>query len=170
MRPHRITRFIMVLITLVSTLSLFAQHNTTTIYLIGSYFIGCVAIFLLSLKYGMGGWSKTDISCLLLAIIGIVFWIFTDNPVFALYISIIADIIGWIPTIIKTYHFPHTEFWLVNAMDFLAAVLNICANKTFNFNAIIFPIYIILINIIIISIIYKSTYRRIFRNLGFRMF
>ena len=169
-KPHRTTRFIVVLIALFVTLSLFAQHNTVAIYLAGSYLLGNILIFLSSIKYGMGGWSKTDILCLFLSLFGICLWISTDNPVLALYAQIAADFIGMIPTFIKTYHFPHTEYWLFSAIDSFAAILNILDNKIFNFNAIIFPLYIITANTIIILFIYKSAYRRIFRYLGFHMF
>jgi len=168
-KPHRTTRFVFVIIALTLTFSLFAQHNTTAIYLTGTFAIGCIVSFILSIKYGIGGWTKIDILCLILALLGICLWISTNNPTLALYASIIADFAGVVPTIIKTFHHPNTEYWFTYFIDTIAGILNIFANKTYSLNAIVFPLYIIFINIIIILIIYKSAYRRIFRNLRFHM-
>jgi hypothetical protein len=158
-KPHRTTRFVLMLITVIMTLSLFFQHNTTSIYLTGSFMIGNFFIFTLSIKHGMGGWSKTDLTCLLFALIGIFLWLSTNNPVFALYASIMADFTCMIPTFIKTYHYPNTEYWLTYFVDTIAGILNILANKTFNFNIIIFPIYLIFINTVMISIIYRKSFK-----------
>jgi len=156
-KPHRTTRFIIVVIALIITTSLFAQHNATTIYLSGADLIGCTIIFLLTLKHGMGGWAKTDIICLLIALFGIYLWVTTSNPVFALYFAIGADFIGMVPTFIKTYHYPKTEYWLAYAICVPAAILNICANKTFNFAILAFPVYAIIINSIMVAMICRKS-------------
>ena len=57
-RPHRTTRFVLVVITCLASAALLASASTVAIWLIGAMTIGSVAIFLLSLKYGMGGFSK----------------------------------------------------------------------------------------------------------------
>lgn len=78
----------------------------------------------------MGGWSKSDIICLVFALIGIIFWQITKNPAIALYFAIGADFIGMIPAIIKTYHFPETEIWSFFALDVFAAIFSLLALKT----------------------------------------
>ena len=156
-KPHRTTRFVFVVIALILTFSLYAQHNTTAIYLTGAFAIGCIISFIFSIKYGIGGWSKTDIICLILALFGIYLWTSTNNPTLALYASLVADFVGTIPTFIKTYHFPNTEYWLTYFIDIIAGSLNILANKTFNFNALIFPAYMIIVSATIILIIYRKS-------------
>jgi len=108
-KPHRITRFVLVFITSLVTVSLFAQGSTVTIWLSGIFTLGSLIIFLLSLKYGMGGWAKTDLLCLVISFIGIIFWKVTAHPIYALFASMGADLAGQIPMFIKTYRFPETE-------------------------------------------------------------
>ena len=71
--------------------------------------VGIIAIALLSLKYGEGGYTKLDIGCLIGAAIGIAAWFLTNQPVIALIIATAIDMVGAIPTITKTYYRPEGE-------------------------------------------------------------
>lgn len=152
-KPHRTTRFVLLLITSLTTLSLFAQGNRVAIYLAGVSTLQSIIVFILSIKYGMGGWSKSDIICLVFALIGIILWRITKNPVVALYFAIGADFIGMIPAIIKTYHFPETEIWLFFALDVLAAIFSLLALEKWTLEEFSYPIYIMLINLIMVLLI-----------------
>lgn len=152
-KPHRTTRFVLLLITSLTTLSLFAQGNRVAIYLAGVSTLQSIIVFILSIKYGMGGWSKSDIICLIFALIGIILWRITKNPVVALYFAIGADFIGMIPAIIKTYHFPETEIWLFFALDVLAAIFSLLALEKWTLEEFSYPIYIMLINLIMVLLI-----------------
>ncbi len=154
-KPHRTTRFVLVVITVLATASLFSQGNFVAIWLSGVFAFGCILIFLLSIKLGMGGTSKTDIICLVIAIIGIVLWRLTDNPIIALYTSIGADLIGQIPMLIKTYRFPETEVWTFYTLDVIAAILNLSATNHWSISDLAFPIYIILIDSIVVLFIFR---------------
>lgn len=57
-KPHRTTRLILLVITLLATISLFAQNDTVAIWLAGVSALQSIIIFILSIKYGMGGWGK----------------------------------------------------------------------------------------------------------------
>src|SRR5665811_1165536 len=122
-RPHRTTRLVFLLISTLITLALFAQGNRVAVWLSAVSTFQSVVIFLLSIKYGMGGRSKTDIFCLLIAFIGIASWQLTKDPLIALYFAIAADFTGIVPTLIKTYHFPHTEVWIFYFLDVCACLL-----------------------------------------------
>ena len=57
-KPHRTTRIILLLISILATASLFAQGDTVAIWLAGVSALQSVVIFMLSIKFGMGGWEK----------------------------------------------------------------------------------------------------------------
>ena len=152
-KPHRTTRFVLVLITGLATASLFAQESTTAIWLSSAFTLGCIVIFLLSLKYGMGGWAKADLLCLAIALAGIAFWQLTNNPVYGLFSAIGADLAGQIPMLIKTYRFPHTEVWTFYFLDVVAAVLSLLALSQWTFQEFSYPFYIIFIDGITIFLI-----------------
>lgn len=155
-KPHRTTRLVFLFISSLTTLSLFAQGNRVALWLSAVSTFQSVVIFLLSIKYGMGGRSKTDIFCLLTACIGIVSWQLTKNPITALYFAILADFIGVVPTLIKTYHFPKTEVWTFYFLDVCAGIFNLLATNKFTVNQFLYPLYIIVINLIVVFLIKRN--------------
>jgi hypothetical protein len=160
-RPHRTTRFVFLFITALATLSLFAQGNRVAIWLSAVSTFQSIVIFGLSMKYGMGGKSKTDILCLVMALIGIVSWQITKNPLAALYFSIAADFTGFFPTLIKTYRLPHTEVWTFYALDVIAAAFNLLATEKFTIDQYLYPSYIILINLAVVFLIIRPKLKKI---------
>jgi hypothetical protein len=117
------TRFVVLLIELL-TVALYAQEYHC-VYLSG--IIQFVPRTGLSIKYGMGGWEKSDLICLGIAVLGIVLWKLTNNPFLGLCFSILADFAGCIPALIKTYKHPETEVWTFYGIGLLAIIINMMA-------------------------------------------
>lgn len=151
-RPHRTTRFVLLVITLLSTAALWRGSAAAFILALTSM-IQALGLFLLSIKKGMGGWSKVDISCLIIAMIGVVFWQLSGQPLVGLLASIIADTTGMIPAIIKTYKHPHTEQWQFFGIDTIAGTLSLLALSSFTVYTVSYPLYIILINALMTGLI-----------------
>ena len=135
---------------------MFAQGNTVSIWLSGVFTLSSLVVFLLSLKFGMGGWEKKDIICLLIAITGIIFWKLTQNPIYALFFSLGADLAGQAPMLIKTFRYPKTEVWTFYTIGIVASVLNILAIQKFTIQEFAFPVYIILVNALTILLILRN--------------
>ena len=154
-KPHRTTRLTLLIIASIATVSLFAQHDTVAIWLAGVSALQAVVIFVLSIKYGMGGWAKTDIICLVIALFGIFLWQTTKNPTLTLYSSIAADFTGMIPAIIKTYRLPQTEIASFFVIDSVAGIFNLLAVKTWTAHEISYPIYIFAINALMVMLVLK---------------
>lgn len=154
-KPHRTTRLVLLLINALATTSLLAQHNQVAVWLAGVSLLQSIIIFILSLKYGMGGWTKTDILCLVIAIVGIFAWQTTKNPLIALYCAIAADFTGMVPTIIKTHLHPSTEIWSFFIIDTVAGFFNILALHSYSIQDYSYPAYIIFINLLIFILILK---------------
>lgn len=157
-KPHRTTRFCTLLITVLATASLFAQGSTTAIWLSGVFAVGSLIIFILSFRYGMGGWAMTDIICMCISILGIALWKLTTNPVYALFASIGADLAGQVPMLIKTYHFPDTEVWTFYFLDVVAAIFSLIASHQLVLNEFLFPLYIVGIDGITILLILRPIF------------
>ncbi len=147
-KPHRTTRLVILVIANIAAFSLFAQQNYVVFWLASVAVLFSWIIFLLSFKYGMGGWEKTDIVCLIIALSGIVLWKATDDPFLALYAAILADFTGMVPTLLKTYHKPHTEVWYFFFLSGISAVCNIVALHTFMFKDYLYPLYLVVINML----------------------
>ena len=154
-RPHRTTRFVIMVIAALGTASLFAAHDKVAIWLLAICALQSAVVFGLSLKWGMGGWAKTDLFCLFIAAIGIAFWKITDNPALGLYAAIAADFFGMVPAILKTYRLPHTEYWLSYVFDIFAAGFTLLAIQNWEIQGYSYPLYILLINLAMLALILR---------------
>lgn len=152
-RPHRTTRFVIAVISLLSTASLLSSNRSAAFWLASASALQATVVFAISLKRGLGGWSKLDLGSLSIAALGIVLWQTTNNPLFGLYASMAADFTGFIPTFIKTYRLPGTELWQYFAIDVGAGAISLAASKDLSAYTISYPIYIFMINAVMVVLI-----------------
>lgn len=152
-KPHRTTRLIILIVISISALSLFLSGDRVGLFLALAQTIGCLIIFLLSLKFGMGGMSRVDIIVLIFAIITLIIWKTTNNPILALYMSITTDFIGFSPTLYKAFKLPFTEDPKFYSADIIAGLLNLLALRLYNFSDIAFPGYIFIVNLACVILI-----------------
>jgi hypothetical protein len=146
-KPQRTTRVIFLLLLFISVASLLAQKDRVAIVLAVLQWLTSLIIFVLSFKYGVGGFEKKDIVVFFMAMITLIIWKTTSNPALALYMSILTDFIGLSPTLIKAYKQPYTEDPKFYASDTMSGFFNLIAVKNYQLNALAFPGYIFLINL-----------------------
>lgn len=159
-KPHRTTRLVLFVITAVSTASLFAGGDTVAVWLAGASFIFSSVILVLSFKYGMGGWAKVDMLSLVIAVVGIVLWQITNDPVIALYLSIGADFTGMVPALIKTYKLPNTESALVFFLGALASLFSLLAVTDISLESISYPLYLLIVNAFMVGLILRPVTKK----------
>lgn len=153
-KPQRTTRALVFLTMSIFLGSLIAQEDRSGIYFATVQFILTAIIFILSLKYGVGGTSRTDIIVFICAMATLFAWKTTDNAILALYLSILTDIIAISPTLVKSFKNPETEEWKFYFSDTIAALLTLIAVEEVKPNVIAFPLYIFLINGLLALIIF----------------
>ncbi len=156
-KPHRTTRLVLLVVACLTTLSLLAQGDRVALWLSIVSTFQAITIFILSIKHGMGGWSKNDIACLFFALTGIIAWKTTSNPTLALYFGIGADIIGMTPTLFKTYRHPETEIWTFFGIDAISGLLNIFALTSWTLEAAVYPFYIVVINLLVALLAFRKS-------------
>jgi hypothetical protein len=81
--------------------------------------LGAWIVAILAFKFGTTAWSKLDLACIVIAVIGVLGWQTTNDPVFAIVASSIAVLAGAVPTIVSAWKDPSKEdrvawtiFWL----------------------------------------------------------
>jgi hypothetical protein len=131
-RPSRASYAIWAVIQTVSATSYLASGATDTKWAPIVLAVTAIVIFGISLKYGMGGFNKFDVVCLIIATTAIVLWLTTSNPALAVYASLLAGSIAYLPTIKKAYLFPDTENTLSWTLYSIAILLNVFALTTLN--------------------------------------
>lgn len=153
-KPNRATWWIWAFMGLVLALSYDMSGAGNTIWVPYVEFLGPFTIALLSLKYGEGGLdNKTDLMCLFGSLVSVILWIIFNNPVVALVTNLAIDSFAIIPTVKKSYLRPEGEdFWAWFGTG-VADTLNMFAVERFTFAILLYPIYMLVSDLIIIVIL-----------------
>lgn len=151
--PHRTGWFVWLISDIMILISSIKLQATYSLWLIWAYVIGTAITFLLSIKRGIGGTSKTDFIIVGLTIISGVLWWATGKPVVALCINLGIVVMGCIPTFNKVRINPFSENmisffnWLLGSLLTLVSV----ALTTWKFEIIISPIVFLSMQALITS-------------------
>ena len=147
--PNRATWFILTVVGFLIASSYYSVGAEETIWVAVSYIIGPLIIFILSIKYGEGGWNRFDKSCLFLSGLSIILWFISGSALMTLMINIFIDFLGVLPTIKKSYIRPYTESFAQWLITFFASILNIIAIREWIFSIYIYPLYMLIFNSLI---------------------
>ncbi|MFZ6034669.1 MAG: hypothetical protein ACOYUB_00770 [Patescibacteria group bacterium] len=100
--------------------------------------------------------EKLDVICGLLSIVGLVLWQLTKVGNVAIFFSLLADFLAFLPTMIKSYRHPETENYLLYLANSIFALLTLLTIKDWNFANYSFPLYIFLATLLLaVSIKFK---------------
>lgn len=97
-----------------------------------------------------------DIACGIVSILALIIWYITKNPITAIALSIIGDIMASLPTGIKSWKFPETESPLAYFGYAIASWTGVVAIEIWNFSEASFPLYLALANTIMWLIIIRK--------------
>jgi len=121
-------------------------------------------IFLASFVNKNAYWkiSRFDYACGTISILALVFWRMTGDPAVAVLLAIVSDALASLPTVIKSWRFPETEYWSGYAGAIVAAITALIAAPSFTFTAVAFPIYLIVVcTLLLLGIFQKQLHFRV---------
>lgn len=112
-------------------------------------------IFLASFINPKSKWKvkKLDFICGGLSILGLILWYLTKVGNVAIVFSILADGLAGIPTILKSYTNPETENYKVFLGGAISAAITLLTIKNWVLAEYGFPLYILFINTLFVSLI-----------------
>jgi hypothetical protein len=148
-RPNRATWWIWTIVGIIIAFSYRASGAESTMWVPITYVIGPFCTALLAIKFGADGWTKLDPICLLGVGIGLILWVVYRSPDLTLGLNIGIDFLGALPTIRKSIRDPYSEdlfSWLLFAV---ANIINLLAVDLWEWQIIVYPIYMVLITTII---------------------
>ena len=152
-KPHRSTFFIWLVLGLIAVFSQLAKGATNSLWLPSLETFGGLVIFILSLKYGIGGFGKRDFVALLIALLGLIAWYFTREAAIALYLVIFVDAVGGYLTLHKTYLHPETETSIAWILSAIGGVFTLLSVGSTNVILLSYPIFLIISNIAVVATI-----------------
>jgi hypothetical protein len=117
----------------------------------GAWMMGVAALmsFTVAILAAFKGEKKiTPLDCFAFggALLGLVAWVLTDNPLFAVILITVTDILAFIPTFRKAYYKPYEETlftWFISSIKFIIVLF---ALSSYNATTLLFPIYLIFSN------------------------
>ncbi len=166
-KPNRATWWIWSFMGLVIGISYFFSGAENTIWVPLVEFLGPLSIALLSIKYGEGGLNdRTDIICFSGAVVSIILWVIFNSPLVALVTNLVVDSFALIPTIKKSFLRPEGEdFWAWFGTG-VADSLNLFAAERPSFAILLYPVYMLISDLIIIGILLAKK-KGIIRDISF---
>ncbi len=119
----------------------------------GASWIFTITIFLFSLRYGLKHITKGDTIFLICALIGMVPWFITKDPIYSVIIAVTIDLIAFIPTIRKTRLHPNTETPTLYGANVLRHVLVLASLQAYNIATTLHSIAMIFTNSLMVLLI-----------------
>ncbi len=162
-KPNPITWFFWALTpAIVFVAQLFEHAALSSMAITLALGFGPLLVFILSLKYSLQRthFTPASITCGVVAAIGVALWLTTSDPKLAIIFSIGADICSSIPTIIKIWRKPGSEFLPAYAITMASMVITLLTLQAWDFASFIFPVYILAINAVIFGTGFVATRRK----------
>jgi hypothetical protein len=163
-KPQRTTWLIFSVLGSIAFFSQLAEGATKSLWLPGAITFTVTCIFLLSLKYGVGGFARKDYIVLTFAALGLLGWYLTDKAVIALYIVIAIDIAATMLTIEKAYRQPESETLISWALSSTAGVFAMLAVGKLDVVLLSYPLMIAMVDGAVVGAILLGRRRKKLQN------
>lgn len=154
-KPHKVTRLIVWLASIAGVLGVLHSNNISGIIFAVIFLVRASYLLVMALLYGVGGASRLDKSCLAIGMLAIIAYAVTGSGLLAIAFGILADLTGYVPTFVKTWHKPKSEdplFFIIESFASLTAIFAIWQLRV----DILFPIYFLLCGGTVLLLIYRK--------------
>lgn len=145
-KPERATWFIWSVLGNIALISQISLHGGWSLVFVGLDGLGSTLVFLLSLKYGVGGWTRLDKAALVIAAVGVIISIADHRPAVALAGVVLADLAGVVLTIKKTFAAPESETAITWFFVGTASLLGALSVGKIQPDLLIYPVYLTVAN------------------------
>ena len=119
-----------------------------------------LTIVILALRHGHAKFNTTDKICFALAALAVALWAITKEPLIALGLSLLADFIVGIPTILKTYRDPRSETVLPWVLYAVGPLLGLFASSNFELQNVLYPAYLACYNSLVSGLAIRGRLRK----------
>lgn len=152
-RPHVFSWFVWALLEGTAFFAQLSKGAGAGAWVTGTTAVLCFAVFVVSLSRGEKNFTGTDKLCLAGAILGIILWLATNNPLIAVILVSVTDFLGFVPTFRKSYYKPYEETAKLYAMSVLKLIFALLALKSFNATTALYPASLVLTNAAFVTMV-----------------
>lgn len=107
----------------------------------------CFSVFIASFFKGEKNITKLDIASFLGAMLALVLWFYTSNPLIAIVLISVTDFLGFVPTFRKAYYKPQEEAVIIYEFYVLVWLLSLLALRSYNPTTVIYPASLFITNL-----------------------
>jgi len=145
-KPERITWFIFSVLGVTAFVSQLSLGASWSLLFSGLDTLVSILVFVLSLKFGVGGHTKLDIGALVIAGIGIIVALVAKQPIISLLGVVLADMSGVSLTLRKVYVKPGSETTISWLLVGTASLLGAIAVGKLSLTLLLYPMYLMIAN------------------------
>ncbi|HEY5667849.1 MAG TPA: hypothetical protein VIR03_01665 [Candidatus Saccharimonadales bacterium] len=160
-KPRIVSWFTWTVLTAIACAASFADGQIPSGVLMLAATIETATIVVLGLRHGDRKFERFDVYCLLGALVGLLLWYVFDSPSVAVIAAVAVDFIGAAPTLKHCWQKPYEEAWLTFALAAIAGSITVMIAGSWAPTAIAYPLYIVLVNIVMTCIILASPHREL---------
>lgn len=153
-KPRIVSWFNWSLLNAIASAASFSDHQYASAILTLLVSIETLVVVTLAFHYGDRDIGPFDMICQIGAIVGLILWLAFNSPSIAIIATVTIDIIATTPTLRHSWQKPNEETGITFVLGSVAAIFALLAAQGHKVTAIVFPIYLVLINILISMIIY----------------
>ncbi len=162
-KPNRVSWFLWATVPMIAFIAQIGEgvslYTSLMTFMVG---FGPILVLLASILNKKSYWkiSKLDYICGGLSILAVVLWLITGEGIVAIALSIIADLLAGIPTLIKAFKDPESEHHSVFRNGALSAIITMLTIKNWTFASYAFSLYIFIIcSVLYLLIRFKLGYK-----------
>jgi hypothetical protein len=154
-KPNIVTWITWTLLTTVATAAEISGHEYRTAIFTSAAVLETAIVVVLGLKHGFVKYTSFDVVCQVGAVVGIVLWQIFNSPALGVVAIVVIDIIGTLPTFRHSWLEPGEETWSTYTIAAVSGVFAIAALTAHNWVSLTYPVYIVLTNVTIATIIIR---------------
>lgn len=124
--PHIYTWFIWGLVTAIAFGLQISAKAGFGAYTTLSAAVVCFIIFFFGLRQGKKNVTKSDTVFFVMSLVALALWLFAKQPVLSVILVSTIDMLGFVPTVRKSWHKPHEETlisYMTNTFRFTLAIV-----------------------------------------------
>lgn len=145
-KPHAFSWLVWGVLTAIAFFGQVTSNGGAGAWVTGFTAVFCFIIFLFALWHGKKDFPLIDWLSLAGAGFALILWALTDDPLGAVIIVSIIDILGFVPTFRKSIKRPNEETMFTYTMSGLKYIVGIIALSNYSLVTVLYPISLILSN------------------------
>ena len=158
-KPQRVTWVIWSILSLIAFVNQIINGGGYSIFFVGSTFALTSTVFALSIFKGVGGASKFDLGILAAVSLLAIAWIGFRESYYSTLFVVMIDCLAALPTLVKAYLKPQTEAYFQWVTSGIGGLFGIISLPMLNFILIVYPLYIAIMNGLIVGAKFVGTGR-----------